>query len=75
MDPDTTSDFRMLLMEDYILLRTGRITRAEANTRARVARNIVSTFQIEIAAQAMNLDRFRPVLLDRASGAKPIAAE
>ena len=60
----TTTDLRRVLTKDLEDLRSGKITKSDARTRAYVARNIIDTLKIEIAASAMNLSKYEPVLLD-----------
>lgn len=59
-----TSDLRRKILEDFDALRAGKITPADARARALLARSAVDTMKVEIAAAAMRLDRFNPVILD-----------
>ena len=60
----TTTDLRKMLLEDLVYLRQAKITKAEARARAYVARNIIDTMKVELAAASMNLSAFNPVLLE-----------
>lgn len=64
MELKTTSDLRKILTEDLLLLRDAKITKADARARAYVARNVIDTLKVELAAHAMNLKSFTPVLLE-----------
>ena len=58
-----TVELRNTLLQDLADLRTGVISRSEARARSMLARNIIDTLKIEVAAQAMLIDQFSPVLL------------
>ena len=58
-----TAELRNVLIQDLTLLRNGEINRAEARTRAYLAKNIIDTLKVEIASQAMLMDNYSPVLL------------
>lgn len=59
-----TADLRSGLKGDLDALRAGKISRSEARARAALARNILDTVKIEIAATAMRLETFAPVELE-----------
>lgn len=67
---ETTADLREVLVRDLQDLRTGKLPKSDARARAYVAKQIIDTLKIEVAAHAMNMTSYQPVMLEPARAAR-----
>lgn len=63
MHMKTTADLRDSIIKDLALLKSGDITRAEARTRAYLAKQIIDTVKTECVAMSLGSTRLEPVSL------------